>query len=71
MDSDLVADLCASLSLDWEASPEIAISDEQRQLEVLRLKHCLVGRVLFSKLINREGFKTTILWHGRISELKM
>lgn len=60
MDSDLVVDFCASLSLEEGARPDILISEEHRCMEKLRLRKCLVGKVLCLKLVNQDAFKITI-----------
>lgn len=61
MESELAAELCASLSLYDKAGPTISISKEQWQLEETLSNRCLIGKVLPPKLVNKDAFKVTLL----------
>ncbi|KAL5753058.1 hypothetical protein ACOSP7_023234 [Xanthoceras sorbifolium] len=64
IDAEEIVQLCSSLSLTDVDGPIVQIADEVHREGIREVFHCLVGKVLSRKCINREAFKGVIeqLW---------
>lgn len=64
MDDDLLEKLHASLSLDDKLPPVLEVDENTVAAERTRVGNCLVGRVLTSRSVNREAFRSSMarLW---------
>lgn len=56
MDPFELEEIVADLSLDDEPLPALEINDDTLALKKLRVKNCLVGKVLTTRVVNREAF---------------
>ncbi|KAL5759511.1 hypothetical protein ACOSQ2_018349 [Xanthoceras sorbifolium] len=64
MDTEEIAHLCASLSISEIDGPICKVDGEVKRLGCSDVTHCLVGKVLSCKKVNREAFRGVIeqLW---------
>lgn len=62
MDSEFIADLCASLLLEEKGSLIVVLSDKHQPFKEARLGRCPVGKILCSKSVNRKAFQLIILY---------
>ncbi|KAL5813680.1 hypothetical protein ACOSQ4_024321 [Xanthoceras sorbifolium] len=64
MDTDEIARLCESLSISEIDGPICRVDGEVKRMGRSDVSHCLVGKVLSGKRVNREAFKGVIeqLW---------
>ncbi|TXG57031.1 hypothetical protein EZV62_018344 [Acer yangbiense] len=60
MDQEEIAKLSASLSLQSKEEKLWSVQNTLKDLTVKKLELCLVGKVLSSKIINREAFRAVI-----------
>ncbi|KAL5789446.1 hypothetical protein ACOSQ2_004334 [Xanthoceras sorbifolium] len=61
MDSDEIATLCESLSLSDDDGPVLQIGGDKQKEGIRDVNHCLVGKVLSRKRVNRDAFKAIII----------
>ncbi|KAL5785650.1 hypothetical protein ACOSQ2_008042 [Xanthoceras sorbifolium] len=60
MDAEEIAKLCESMSLSDEDRAMVQISGEFHAEGAKSMSHCLIGRVLARRLVNREAFNAVL-----------
>lgn len=61
MDPSVLERLHANLSLDDTALPMLEVNDEVLAKELASLENCLVEKVLYTRIVNREDFYSALL----------
>ncbi|KAK3225194.1 hypothetical protein Dsin_005056 [Dipteronia sinensis] len=64
MEAEELAKHCAALAID-SGAPTLNIGGETHRESVIEVSHCLVGKILSRKRVNREAFKAvmTKIWN--------
>lgn len=60
MDPNILDRKYTNLSLDDHAPPALDIGDAVLKEKAVWLENCLVGKLLSSRMVNREGFRASL-----------
>lgn len=60
MNFDYITSLCEALSLEEDDRPTVILTEEHKRPEKVCLNCCLVGKILSSRVVNREAFKNVL-----------